>query len=67
MLAFRTRIVTICCTQAFIEIQIDEPLTSVEGVDQPVVVEALEEPRGRQGPDVAHVVLELGFSVCSLL
>ena len=42
-------------------------MMSVEGLDQPVVVEALEEPRGREGPDVAHVVLELRFGVGSLL
>ena len=40
---------------------------SVERLHQLVIVEALEEPRGRQGPDVAHVVFELGFRACSLL
>ena len=39
----------------------------VEGLDELVVVEALEEPRRRQGSDVAHAVFDHGLGVGSLL
>ena len=41
--------------------------SSVEWLDEPVVVEALEEPGGGQGADVAHAVLDQGLRLGSLL
>ena len=54
---FCTRIVTICSTK----------YTSVERLDESVVVEALEEPGGGQGADVPHAVLDQGLRLGSLL